>query len=277
MAYTDRNSNSRGSAFAAVWAVAASLLAGLLWWLCLAGARAGDEGAGPPLSLARETNNGKDLAATIRVRKALESDTELRPLKINLHVKMTKGIAQLSGAVPSAAARKRVVRVVEQVPGVLRVEGGGLYLAQPRTSAPSLTQPIAPDPPTRTLSASPHSSSAARGRLTGREPPGMGTQSRSPVHGEITQSRSPRSQRVTLLAPEGIAPRANAPAPAESITAAIDRLRREDARFRQVRTELHGSSVHILSGKASGEQVMAFAQVIARLPGVERVIITPQR
>lgn len=255
MAHLDHNSNSRGPTSAPVWGVAALLLAGVAWWLCQTGARAGDE-----------SNVGRDLAAAVRVRKALESDAELRPLKINLHVKMTKGIAQLSGAVPLAAARQRVIRVAAQVPGVLQVEGRGLYVAKPLPGTATLMLPFASDQPQHTRSASPNPAAGEVGRLTGREPMAM-----------RTPPRSSPPRRVTLLAPEGIASAAPPPAQTDPLAAAIDRVRRANEHFRKIRTEQHGGTVRILAGDTAGEHLTAFAQAIARLPGVERVTIASPR
>jgi hypothetical protein len=98
-------------------------------------------------------------------------------------------------------------------------------------------------------------------------------------------SAPPNPQRVTLLAPEAVTTPARTPEPAratvnprppasvDSLSARIDRLRQHDERFRKIRTEVIGSTVRIHTRDASGELVMRFAQSIARLPGVERVVL----
>ncbi len=69
---------------------------------CLSGLRGGDDASGPLLTAPTEASAAKDLATEIRVRTALEADQSLAPRKLNLRVKVTTGIAQLSGPVPSA-------------------------------------------------------------------------------------------------------------------------------------------------------------------------------
>jgi hypothetical protein len=89
---------------------------------------------------------------------------------------------------------------------------------------------------------------------------------------------------VSLLAPVGItdqltarervppAPTAAA-APSPALSAAIERLRQDDPRFRGIQAEVRGGLVLVRGGDTPGEHVMAFAQAVTRLPGVERVVV----
>jgi hypothetical protein len=230
-------------------------------------ARAGDELPGPLLTPPSQTSIKKDLAAAIQVKKALAHDEQLAPRKLNLYVKVTSGIARLSGPVPSEEVRKRVIQVVAQVPGVLQIQSADLYLAKPQEKPKPLVLPAEPEKPTRTQSASPNPASAALGTLTGREP---------------AASAPPR---ITLMAPEALptAPpkpepavlttQPRTPSPTTSLSAAIESLRRGDNRFRTIRTEVQSGIVRIFADDTNGENVMAFAQALTRLPGVERVVV----
>ncbi len=199
------------------------------------------------------------------MRTALKEDEKLGAL--NLRIKVTGGIAQLSGPVPSTEFRRRAVQIAEQVPGVLKVQSDELYIAQARRPARPLPIPLEGDKPTQTRSASPGALSSAVGTLAGGEP------------------MKPTPQTVTLLAPETISTPSRGPEPARltanprppaptvSISASIERLRQSDSRFRTIRTEANGTTVRIIAGDAPGEHVMAFARAITRLSGVERVVV----
>ncbi len=267
MTHTSRNSNARTPASSDVRAITAFLLAGLVGWLGPAALRAGDNAPGPLLSPPSRKSIKNDLATAIQVKRALERDEQLAPQKLNLYVKVTSGIARLSGPVPSEEVRKRVVAAVAQVPGVLQVQSTDLYLAKPLETTRPPVLPSADEKPTRTQSASPNSASAALGTLTGRE------------------SAAAILPRITLMAPEAVSPTSPKPKPAvltaqsrppispTSLAAAIEDLRRRDARFRALRTEVQGKTVCLFAGNAEGESVMVFAQALTRLPGVERVVV----
>ena len=229
-------------------------------------ARAVEPATGPLLSPPSKLSAARDIEVEVRIRAALWKDDTLR--RLNLGVKMTNGIAHLSGPVPSVEMRKRAVHIVEQITGVVEVRTAQVYIAKGRDPVKPLALPLESDKPTRTRSASVNAGAFAPSTLTGRE-----------------LSAPPIPQRVTLLAPEAVATPARAPEPArstvnprppasvDSLSARIDRLRQRDERFRKIRTEVIGSTVRIHTGDASGEQVMRFAQSIARLPGVERVVV----
>jgi hypothetical protein len=92
-------------------------------------------------------------------------------------------------------------------------------------------------------------------------------------------------QQIALLAPEIAAPPTRAPeaarltgnprleSPSIAIAAAIQNLRRRDARYQQIRTRVEGTTVYIIAGETAGEDAMMFAQAVRRLPGVQHVII----
>lgn len=207
--------------------------------------------------------DAEDLEVTVHVRAALHKDAQLGSL--NLNVRTTSGVAYLSGRVPSNELRQKAIQVARLVPGVLEVRTRDLYVGTVRRGRPLLF-PVEDGRPTSTRSASPNQLSAV-------DPSGRG-----PI-----ASSSPT---VTLLAPEAVlAPSRPAepatltgntrpPTSATAIASAIDRLRARDPRFRPIRTEVQGTTVRILTGDAAGDNVMAFAQAIARLPGVQRVAVS---
>jgi hypothetical protein len=229
--------------------------------------QAGDDLPGPLLSPPSQASIKNDLATAIRVHRALDRDEQLAPRKLNLNVKVTGGIAQLSGPVPSEEVRRRVVQVAAQVPGVLQVRGDDLYLAKLHEKTRPPVLPSEDDKPTRTQSASPKPASAAPGALTGREPATAAPPRITLLAPEAVPGAMPSSRPAVLTA------QPRAPSPTPSLEAAVEELRRRDARFRAIRTEVQGKMVRIFAGNADGECVMAFAQALRRLPGVERVVV----
>jgi osmotically-inducible protein OsmY len=264
MTHRGRNVNAEVSTSFDVRGIARFALLGLTLLAIAAGVHAGDK---TPAPFARA---GEDLMVASHVRAALRKEERLQPLIP--HVSVTNGIAHISGPVPSDELKKRAVEIASKVDGVLKVEAGDLYLAKVAPRPPLLTLPLESDKPTQTQSASPNSLSGALGTLTASDPIPSASPSSSP-------------QRVTLMAPEAVAAPARpteparltthprTPPPATSLPTALEHLRRSDARFRTIRTEVQGTTVRVLTGTAAGEQVMDFARAIRGLPGVQHVII----
>lgn len=207
-----------------------------------------------------------DLDVEIHVLSALKKTRFLD--RLSVHV--ANGVAHLLGPVPSADLKKKAVEIAGQVPGVLEVRTEEVYFAKPPPAAKPLILPLEGERPTQTRSASPNSFSGSVETPTARDP---------------LPPPAANAPRVTLMAPEAVAapPRASEPAvltanprtasPPPSIAATIDRLRQADRRFRSIRTEVQGSTVRVFSGDTPGAHVMAFAQTIRRLPGVQHVIL----
>lgn len=190
-----------------------------------------------------------DLEVTIRAREALGKDRDLAPL--NLGLKVRRGVATLSGPVPSGEIVRRAAEVLEKVRGVYEVRSE-LYVAAP----PPGPADVPPNEPGRLDT------------LTGLKPD------------------APRTH-VTLMGPVAAdgpsakpeAPPAEKPAapPVESVAQAVERLRRGELRFQAIRTEVHDDSVIVRGGTVRGEYVTAFAQAVSRLPGVRRVVVEVNR
>lgn len=87
---------------------------------------------------------------------------------------------------------------------------------------------------------------------TPRPRPPVGALTSSPSNPTDTLPRPPRGEEIIL---------------------AVERLRRLDDRFRRLRAELHGRVVILRGDVTHGEDAMDLAQAIAKVPGVERVML----
>jgi hypothetical protein len=197
----------------------------------------------------------RDLQLTVSARSALQHDPSLGPLHVGVLV--VDGVATVWGPVPTAEDVRRAVKLLEAVPGIaamrseLRLEKG-----QPNDL---LALPVPEDPPTRTDAASPDPVSGSLGTLTRRNP--------APT--PPAPDRPPPS--VALMPPVAAPPRA-APAP-PSPAEAVEALRTSDRRFRRLRAEVSGGTVWLHPADTPREDVMAFYQLLSRVPGVEHVVI----
>jgi hypothetical protein len=196
----------------------------------------------------------RDLELTVLARRALHADTGLAPL--NVGVRVTDGVATLWGPVHTVEEARRAVKVLEAVSGVATVRSDlRLEKGQPEDL---LALPLPEDPPTRTDAASPDPVSGSLGTLTRRNP------ARLP----------PTAPAVALMPPVSTAPAPPRAAPAPPSTAeAVEALRQSERRFRRIRAEVQGGAVFLHPGETPREDVMAFYQVLARVPGVERVVV----
>jgi hypothetical protein len=218
----------------------------------------------------------------VAARRALAQDAELAGLNVGVTVR--GGVADVWGSVPSAALAGRVAERVRQIPGLAAVRCELAVVPRPEAAE----RPPDEAPPAATERAAP-----ADGALTGRAgPPGV-----APAR-PASEPSSPRvspSAAVTLgppaAAPDspGAGPRPLAglgrpvalpndtgkgtapPDPA----AAVEQLRRGDGRFRGLRPEVRGGVVTVGGAVRRGEDLMAFARAVSRLPGVERVLLSP--
>lgn len=213
-----------------------------------------------------------DFKLEIQALAALNQDAAIGPL--NLSVQVRNRIAHLSGTVPTAEVRRQAITIVESVPGILEANTKKLTLTRAPRSEQRLTLPLEDEKPAETRSASP-------GALAARDAASLLPD--RPKTTPPTADSTPRT--VALLSPEAVAssprgpqagrltanprPRPNA----VSLDTSIDRLRQSDRHYRAIHTEIQGATVHVLSGDTPGEHVMAFARAVARLPGVERVVL----
>ena len=224
------------------------LLAAGLGLLLLAGAE--------PFTLPPAARSARrDLELTVQVRRALRNDASLRPLNVGVTVR--DGVAMLWGPVPTVEDGRRAAKVAEGVQGIAAVRSE-LRLEKGHPDD-LLAIPVPVDPPTRTDAASPDPVSGSLGTLTRRNP------ARFP----LTSQGPPPS--VALMAPVAAPPRTTpvAPSPAE----AVESLRQSERRFRGIWAEVRGGTVALHPAAASREDVTAFCQLLARVPGVQRVVV----
>jgi osmotically-inducible protein OsmY len=219
------------------------------------------EGDEPPPQPQATTPSIRDVEVTIRAREALGKDRELAPL--NLGVKVRRGEATLWGPVPSAALIRRATQVLENVRGVYKVRSE-LYIVMPPPGP--LVLPL-PEPPTLTESSSPDRVVSRLNDLPGRtaEAPRAHVTLRGPVEAVPPPQTDPPPTRQ----PD--------PPPVESLAKAVERLRQSDLRFVSIKTEVRGGTVIVRGGTVRGEYVTAFAQAVAKLPGVDQVEVASGR
>jgi hypothetical protein len=244
----------------------------------------GPAAAADPVRDASPRGAGRDIEAEVKARKALRGDPQLGPL--NLWVTVKSGVATVKGAVPADELIQRAILAVQHVPGVQKVRSE-LYVAVSGKRGEPLRLPLDFDPPAQTQSASPDPDTGTLGALgSGSAGPAPATQTAPPVRDPVApQTASPTpSGTVTLLPPLGISGPLRSqdvtrsvagtrPERTASVVLAIERLRQTDQRFRRIQTEIRDKTIVLIPGETAGEDLMAFAQALAHLPGVERVVV----
>jgi hypothetical protein len=192
----------------------------------------------------------RDIRLTLQARQALGQDPGLGPLNLSVYVR--DGVATLWGPIHSPADGQRAMKAVQNLRGIRRVRSE-LFLAE--KEAEIFTLP-APKPEVRHV-ASVDAEIDAITKLTTR--PGKTAAPSGPVR---------------LLAPIAADPASPAkPAETASLAAGVERIRLSNIRYRPIRAEVRGASVVLQAGNAGGEDVMALAQKLRRLPGVREVVV----
>jgi osmotically-inducible protein OsmY len=266
----------------------AALVVGMVLALPVRPTHAGDS----PREPGDATATMRDLRLAVQVRQILNADPALA--RLNLNIRVRDGTVVLNGPVPSVELAHKALRKAEKIGGILRVRSE-LYLARGAEREP-ISLPLTDEAPTHTQSASPD---PALGTLTGRVPvivlppsgrtssvppapaPAPGPEPAPPPAVPPPETPSPAVSGVSLLAPvtdppptpPGPSPRAaRAPVPgADPLTSAVERLCQGDPRFRGIHVEVSGGLVLLRGPGVPGEHVMALAQALSVLPGVERV------
>lgn len=224
-----------------------------------------EDGQTGPFLLTSSTLDTKDIEIVARIRLALRQNAQLQPL--NLGVQMSGGVASLSGPVPTEELKKRAISIVQRVEGVLSVSAKDLYISTSDRPSRGLTVFIQEERPTQTRSASPGSLSSAVGSFDSRLP-ARNNQHIPSLTRECTAPavRAPEAARLTA--------HPHPTSPSESISVALEQLRRRDTRYQQIRTRVEGTTVFVFPADASSEEAMTFAQAVRRLPGVQHVILS---
>src|SRR5262249_24124852 len=208
----------------------------------------------------------RDDELRLQAQRLLREDRTLGPLGLGVTVR--DGVATVWGVVPSRDLRDRAVRTLRQAECVVDVRNE-LQIARKREE-PLPLPPLHRAPPTRTQSASPDPVSGSLGALTGRDPVP-----------ELPPTSPPPNNPVTLLSPRPAAPGpglvpgrlVNGQPPPPTLAAAVEQVRRSDARFRSVRVEVRGKVIVLRGNGENSDHVMLLAQALSGLPGVERVVV----
>jgi osmotically-inducible protein OsmY len=228
-----------------------------------ASVRTADEHSGPFLFVSAD-RTVKDIEIETKIRRTLRQDAKLGSLNLTVH--MSGGMVKLSGPVPTAELKQRAITIVQRIEGVLSVSGKDLYVSTADQGGKRLSVVIPEEQPTQTRAASPVLPSSGSGAFDLRSPAGTG-------------------QQNSWLTPQKASPPARVPEPARltanphaasltvSIANAVDRLRRNELRYQQIRARVQGTTVYISPGDTKSEDAMTFAQAVRRLSGVQHVIL----
>jgi osmotically-inducible protein OsmY len=263
MTHTVRKTSGKIPAVAFVRCSSVLLFLALVVLGCPVGSYAEDERPAPLFASLTQTT--KDIEIVARIRQALRQDAQLRSL--NLSVRMSGGVAGLSGPVPTLELKRRAISIVERVEGVLTVSAKDLYISTSDRGNKTLTVVIQEDRPTQTRSASPGSLSSSLGSFDSR----LSMRDSQPISPRASEKSAPAAR-----VPEAARLTAH-PHPVSSsvsISIAVEQLRRRDARYQQIRARVEGTTVFVFPGDTSSEDAMTFAQAVRRLPGVQHVILS---
>jgi hypothetical protein len=194
-----------------------------------------------------------DCRLTVFARHAIQSDPVLASL--NVGVTVQDRVALLWGSIPSVEMARRSEALIRKVSGIAGIRNNlRIETTDPLTK--ELVKSLSPGKP----------------QLPGGEKPGTTmTLTTAPAWGPPANS----PVVVSLRPPVSVDPKA--PSRAGEVNRAIDQLRASDARFRPIRTELDGNLVRVMPGDTPAENVYAFARMLARVPGVERVVVVTER
>lgn len=208
----------------------------------------------------------RDLNAGVRARQAINQDQELGPL--NLGVNVQGGVATLWGPVTSGEQKDRAMRMVRGVPGVREVRSE-LYV--------DANQPVDWLGITDLLRGREETLSASPDPLLGKLPP-LVSRGKAP---EEPPPAKTGGVAVSLGSPlplgDGRAANktetAKAREPDGSLKERVEKVQASDPRFRGVRVEIVDTTVTLRGSVKPGQNVMAFAQALSHVPGIERVVV----
>jgi hypothetical protein len=241
----------------------------------------------PATALRADDDVPRDLLLTVAARRALLGDDDLSRLAAGVSVR--HGFATLWGSSPSAQLTARAVERLRHVPGVIGVRSE--VLPAPQAEA-ELGRPAESDDPGPLTPRAAPAPTALAGRIgppgrvpavpssaSSAAPPDAAVSLSGPVLGTAAAPPTGRRPPAELGRPVPRTSPADAPspAPAPDLAAAVERLRRGDGRFDQLRAVVEGGAVVLHGTVRRGEDLTAFARAAAGLAGVERVVIDQVR
>lgn len=197
----------------------------------------------------------RDARLTLRARQALQQDPGLAALSL-VGVSVRGSAATLWGSVPAADLSRRAEALVRQVPGIFEVRNE-LHIDVPNDPVVEFLN-TAPPRPAKNIPEVAWLANRPPAILTGRpdEPP-----------------PSPAANGVGLLPPIAVASPRPAAATSSDLIGAIHRLQQAEPRFQRVQIDVQGGIVRLGGIVDRWEDMFELAQAVARLPGVDRVIL----
>jgi hypothetical protein len=219
-------------------------------------ARAIDAPGRPPVSALGKI---RDLALTVRARRALQEDRVLSTL--NLGVWVENGVASVWGPVPSEQVGRQAVAKLEAVKGVVEVRTD-FHVRGPDAGKDQIA------------GLSPGQGSLDRFDVFKRdreEPPPRQPATPVAVAREAPRLLAPRAVSAPRRQPEAAVVGRERPSLAEQ----IERLRGADPRFRDVLVRIQGTTLEVRRGDPD-EHAVAFANQLRHIRGVTDVILTDE-
>ena len=233
-------------------ALGAALLLG-----CVCPAALAADGPGDPAAY-------HDLRHTMQARSALLADPVLAPL--NLGVRVHNRVAVLWGPVPTAGLKERAELLLRKLPDLLEVRNE-LHVEQPEPPPQYLPGKLPPATPVPL----PGFSGAADTwqDLFARR------QDSAPAFASPAENVRLKPAPSGLPGDGGaVLPAIAVPGPAGSpLDQAVARLQRDEPRFRGLRADVRGQQVRLSGTAATWQDVYDLADVLTRLPGVDRVVL----
>jgi hypothetical protein len=193
------------------------------------------------------------LRSEAKARRALLQDRELA--SYNLGVEVEDRVAYLWGTLPDDTLLRRAVDILRKLPEVREVRSlvriDAERLPAIEAGLPSRFRP---------------------GKILATPPPPLGSLMKGvprrdspPFTWQYAPGQEPAPSRLQVVSVE------------LSLDQAILVIREGDSRFTRLHHELRGREVYLSGAVASWSDLMALAQAIARLPGVERVVLSQIR
>jgi hypothetical protein len=262
--------------------------AGLLLWAAAA------QPAAPPAPEASSAQGTADVELAIRAHRAILKDGTLAA--VNLGVSVHDGVATVWGPVTSAEQARQLLEKVRRVPGIRDVRSE-LSIVPRDGDAPAAPTPVPAGGPLPSEPAAVSKLPLSPGALTGRpsdneSAPAVTSVSLLPptaAAGPSADTSRPPPASLGMPVPLPPGTPAASPGAAHSdathaaraappdLPAALDGLRRGDERFRGIQWHVREGIVTLGGTVCRGEDLMAFAQAVSRLPGVERVVLGQAR
>ena len=211
----------------------------------------------------------RDCQFALFARDALLKDEILAPL--NLGVTVHSGVATLWGTVPSPTLARRAEERIRLVPGLAQVRNDLRISVVDEDMADFLKGP-APQPKApveeskRWEHSAPLVSRGEDSRLSQNQsvPPLVMPPIPIPTRSIKVASSIESVQTLKAVAPP-------------SLMDVLEHLRRNNERFQTVRFEVQGGVVHLWGNAAIGADIFSLAQQVARVPGVQRVVVERSR